>query len=228
MHYSVFPGGKSSRPILTLLATELCGGDIKKALPAACAIELIHNFSLIQDDLPSMDNDDYRRGKLSCHRKFGESTAILCSDTLLLLAFEILASNYDNNIIKEVAEYVRKGLIAGQELDLRFGKKTKNKHLLEEIYLKKTAFLIIISLRLGALISKATKTQIKALTQYGRNLGIAYQIIDDLNDSKILIYDKKIILQELKKIRMNIEKESTVFHKNRNLLTAFFDYLILY
>ena len=228
MNYSVFPGGKRFRPILTLLATELCGGNIKKVLPAACAVELIHSYSLIQDDLPSMDNDDYRRGKLSCHKKFGEATAILCSDALLSLAFEILASNYDSYIIKEVAEYIGyKGLIRGQALDLQFGKASRNSYILEKIYLKKTASLIVAALRIGALISKASQKQINALTRYGKKLGIAYQIVDDMKDSEGRLYNKKVALLRLKKIRKNIEKESVVFPKDRGLLTGFFDYLIL-
>ena len=189
MRYSLFAGGKRLRPILCLAAAEACGGLTKSALPLACAMECIHTYSLIHDDLPSMDNDDFRRGRATCHKVFGDGLAVLAGDALLTIAFEIAAEaetwpRYDmRELIREisVAAGSRK-LIAGQVADLEGegGKHTRAQ--LRFIHENKTAALLTTSVRLGAMSANATPTQLAAVSDFGRSLGLAFQVIDDILD----------------------------------------------
>lgn len=190
MKYSINAGGKRLRPILVLEACELVGGDIHNALPFACALEMIHTYSLIHDDLPAMDNDDFRRGKLTNHKIYGEGVAILAGDGLLNYAFEImiekiLKSN-DNNLIKAMKEISNAsgvhGMISGQLVDLLSEGTRIDKETLEFIHLKKTAAIIEASIKSGALIGHATEEQYSALNNYGRCIGLAFQIVDDILD----------------------------------------------
>ncbi|HAX62253.1 MAG TPA: polyprenyl synthetase [Elusimicrobia bacterium] len=180
MKYSVFAGGKRLRPILCFAACEICGGNPKNILPSACGIEMLHTYSLIHDDLPAMDNDDFRRGKLTSHKKFGEAVAILAGDGLLTKAFEII----DPKVVREIAIAAgTKGMVGGQVADLEMeGKRKKEKGKLEYIHEHKTAKMIEVSLKAGAILSNASSLKIKAISNYGRKIGLAFQIADDILD----------------------------------------------
>jgi len=189
MRYSLFAGGKRLRPILCLAAAEACGGLTKNALPLACTLECIHTYSLIHDDLPSMDNDDFRRGRATCHKVYGDGIAILAGDALLTIAFEIAAaaegwSRYDlREIFREIsiAAGSRK-LIAGQVADLEGEGKKLDRAQLRYIHENKTAALLTTSVRLGAMSANAAPTQLRAIGNFGRALGLAFQVIDDILD----------------------------------------------
>ncbi len=189
MRYSLFAGGKRMRPALTLAAAEACSGDIAEAMPLACAVECIHTYSLIHDDLPAMDNDDYRRGKLTNHKVFGEGIAVLAGDALLTQAFEIAAQcntwkRYDmRQIILEIAKASGSlQLIAGQVADLEGEGKKLTKQELEYIHERKTSALLCCSVRLGGMSANCTPKQLEALTEFGYCVGLAFQIIDDILD----------------------------------------------
>lgn len=189
MRYSLFAGGKRLRPILCLAAAEACGGRTSAALPLACAVECIHTYSLIHDDLPSMDNDDLRRGRATCHKVFGEGIAILAGDALLTVAFEIAAqtsapSRYElREIIREIAAAAgSQKLIAGQVADLEAEGCRINRAQLRYIHENKTAALLTASVRLGAMTANASAKQLTAITKFGRALGLAFQVIDDILD----------------------------------------------
>lgn len=180
MGYSVFAGGKRFRPILVLEAARACGGNIKKVMPAACAVEMIHTFTLIHDDLPAMDDSDLRRGKPTSHKVFGEDIAILAGDALNTLAFKVLA-DHTPEVSGELAEGLLK-VVEGQVLDLRSEGKKINFSQLQKIHLLKTAALIESSVAIGAILSGADKRRITALRSYARHLGLAFQITDDILD----------------------------------------------
>jgi geranylgeranyl diphosphate synthase type II len=189
VRYSVFNGGKRIRPILCLAATEAVGGDLGPAIPVACALELIHSYSLIHDDLPAMDDDDFRRGKPTCHKVFGENIAILAGDALLTEAF-VLLSHVEKvrlsaerrlAVIQEIAKAAGIcGMIGGQTLDVLSGKSEPNENMLREIHRRKTGALIVAAIKSGAIIFNARKDKIQALAEYGINVGLAFQIADDI------------------------------------------------
>lgn len=189
MRYSIFAGGKRLRPVITLAAAEVVGGKIDAALPLACAVECIHTYSLIHDDLPAMDNDDFRRGKPTSHKVYGEGIAILAGDALLTIAFEMVAgakpsARYSSAaLVKELAHASgSQALVAGQVADLEGeGKKLKLSDL-QYIHENKTAALITSSIRLGAMSANATPKQLAGLTEFGLSLGLAFQVIDDILD----------------------------------------------
>lgn len=189
MRYSLFAGGKRMRPALCLAAAEACGGNRKTALPAACAVECIHTYSLIHDDLPAMDNDDFRRGKPTNHKVFGEGIAILAGDALLTQAFEILIQSpapprYAHlDMVLELARASGStGLIAGQVADLEGEGRDIPLGQLRYIHEKKTSALLCASVRLGGMSANCSPGQLKALTEFGRNVGLAFQVIDDILD----------------------------------------------
>lgn len=189
MRYSLFAGGKRLRPILCLAAAEACGGKTNAALPAACAVECIHTYSLIHDDLPSMDNDDLRRGRPTCHKVFGDAIAILAGDALLTIAFEIAThaktvSRYDlRDVFREITEAAgSRKLIAGQVADLEAEGRRLNRAQVRSIHENKTAALLTTSVRLGAMSANATAKQLASITAFGRALGLAFQVIDDILD----------------------------------------------
>jgi geranylgeranyl diphosphate synthase type II len=189
MRYSLFAGGKRMRPALCLAAAEACGGWQEDALPLACAVECIHTYSLIHDDLPAMDNDDYRRGKLTNHKVFGEGIAVLAGDALLTQAFEVAAKakagpRYSpQRFLLELAGAAGSlQLIAGQVADLEAeGKKISAAHL-RYIHERKTSALLACSVRLGGMSANCTSAQLKALTNFGYHVGLAFQVIDDILD----------------------------------------------
>jgi geranylgeranyl diphosphate synthase type II len=189
MRYSLFAGGKRLRPILCLAAAEACGGKFAAALPHACAVECIHTYSLIHDDLPSMDNDDLRRGRPTCHKVFGDAIAILAGDALLTVAFEIASrakpvSRYELlDVMREIAEAAgSRKLIAGQVADLEAEGKNLSREQVRSIHQNKTAALLTASVRLGAMAVNARAKQLEAVTAFGRALGLAFQVIDDILD----------------------------------------------
>jgi geranylgeranyl diphosphate synthase type II len=189
MRYSLFAGGKRLRPILCLAAAEACGGKFAAALPSACAVECIHTYSLIHDDLPSMDNDDLRRGRPTCHKVFGDAIAILAGDALLTVAFEIAShakpvSRFDlRDVMLEIAEAAgSRKLIAGQVADLEAEGKNLSRDQVRSIHENKTAALLTASVRLGAMAANARAKQLAAVTAFGRALGLAFQVIDDILD----------------------------------------------
>ena len=189
MRYSLFAGGKRMRPALVLAAAAACGGQEKDALPLACAVECVHTYSLVHDDLPAMDNDDYRRGKLTNHKVFGEGIAILAGDALLTQAFEIAAEakgwpRYSHrDLVLEIAKASGSlQLIAGQVADLEGeGKKTSVAQL-KYIHERKTSALLCCSARLGGMSANCSAAQLKALTDFGYHVGLAFQVIDDILD----------------------------------------------
>ena len=193
MRYTLLAGGKRLRPILTIAACEAVGGKAQDAVKAACAMECIHTYSLIHDDLPAMDDDDYRRGMLTCHKVYGEAIAILAGDGLLTYAFELLADEHENNdrqrilvkIIKEVAMAAGiKGMIAGQVADIlsEKGQREKSIELLDYIHKNKTAALFKVSIKSGALLAGANDKELALLNDYAHHFGLAFQIIDDILD----------------------------------------------
>jgi geranylgeranyl diphosphate synthase type II len=189
MHYSLFAGGKRMRPALCLAAAAACGGGETDAMPLACAVECIHTYSLIHDDLPAMDNDDYRRGKLTSHKVFGEGIAVLTGDALLTQAFEIAARcqgwpRYPHQrIILELAHAAGSlQLIAGQVADMEGEGKRISAKQLKYIHERKTSALLCGSVRLGGMSANCTPAQLKALTGFGYHVGLAFQVIDDILD----------------------------------------------
>ena len=189
MRYSLFAGGKRMRPALVLAAAEACGGTYEAAMPLACAVECIHTYSLIHDDLPGMDNDDLRRGKPTNHKVFGEGIAILAGDALLTQAFEIAASctGWKRYSIKDVVLEIAKAsgslqLIAGQVADLEGEGKKISRAQLRYIHERKTSALLACSVRLGGMSANCTPAQLDALTDFGYNIGLAFQVIDDILD----------------------------------------------
>jgi len=191
MRYSMFAGGKRLRGVLTLATAGMLGLDEGRALPAAAAIEMIHTYSLIHDDLPAMDDDDYRRGRPTCHRVFGEAVAILAGDALLTLAFETLSRLTEDGfapsavlqVIQEVAAGAgSQGLIGGQVVDLESEGKDVGASVLEYIHRHKTGALFRAAIRSGAILAGAGDKELAALTGYAEAFGLAFQITDDILD----------------------------------------------
>jgi geranylgeranyl diphosphate synthase type II len=193
MRYCLESGGKRFRPLLCLGACQAVGGSVRKALAVACAIEFIHTYSLVHDDLPAMDNADERRGQPSCHRRFGEATAILVGDALLTRAFELLSADGIPNVVAIMRTLGKacgtSGLIGGQVLDLTFNvqRSTFNVKQLEEIAKRKTAALIEASVVTGGLAGQASPHELESLRRYGSRLGLAFQLKDDLHDQDGLV-----------------------------------------
>ena len=189
MRYSVMAGGKRLRPVLCLMAAEACGGHSEHALPAACALEMIHTYSLIHDDLPAMDDDDLRRGRPTCHKAFDEATAILAGDGLLTLAFEVIARHVRPaeaaiGCVRVLAEASGpEGMVGGQMADLQAeGRTDGTLEALEAIHRRKTGALLRASLRMGGVVTGASEIELEALDGYGKAVGLAFQIVDDLLD----------------------------------------------
>ncbi|MCI8630084.1 MAG: polyprenyl synthetase family protein [Firmicutes bacterium] len=190
MRYSVFAGGKRLRPVLLFSACEALDGDIKKAIPFACAIEMIHSYSLIHDDLPAMDNDDYRRGMLTSHKKFGEAIAILAGDGLLHHAFEIMSDacvKYCSNETVKAMQAIAHGagvfgMLSGQVTDVISEGKQIDEKTMYFIHKNKTAAMLQGALKAGTLLAGGTEQQVKMMEQAGEKIGVAFQIADDILD----------------------------------------------
>ncbi len=190
MRYSVLGEGKRIRPILLLAACEAAGGTISRALHAACSLELIHAYSLVHDDLPAMDDDDFRRGKPSCHKKFGEGMGVLAGDALLTYAFELLTrrsrhvdASVHLRVISEAARAIgTRGMIGGQAADISAAGAKVTPSAVEAINRMKTGALIAASVRVGALLGGARPAAYRGLSRYGRRIGLVFQLVDDLLD----------------------------------------------
>ena len=248
IRYSVFSGGKRIRPILTLATAELFGKDAESVMKAACGIELIHTFSLIHDDLPCMDNDDFRRGKPSNHKVFGEGIALLAGDALLVSGFDLIIRNSEVKeikkqsilkLLKETSFYIgTENMVGGQVEDISLKNENIKKEDLYNLYMKKTAALICLSIRAGAILSGAHQRQLKALTKYGENIGLAFQIIDDMldimqdqRDMKKPNYANKFGMKESKSESERLIKEAKdslkTFNNKAETLRNLADYLLI-
>ena len=192
MRHAVHSGGKRFRPLLLFSAGESLGAERGVLLPFACAVELIHCYSLVHDDLPALDNDEFRRGQPACHRAHGEDVALLAGDALLTLAFEVMASaalpaalvERRAEVMAEVSRWAgARGMIEGQVLDIKLKPDEAAENKLLDIILKKTGGLIIASVKAGAMLGRGSASQVQALESFGRNVGLAFQVRDDLLDS---------------------------------------------
>jgi geranylgeranyl diphosphate synthase, type II len=191
MRYSVFAGGKRLRPMLALLGCEAVGGKAEDAMPAAVALELIHTYSLVHDDLPAMDDDDYRRGRPTCHKVYGEAVAILAGDALLTHAFHVLTDPATSAVpaarrLQMIAEISAAagsvGMVGGQTMDIQAEGKTLDPATLLTLHSKKTGALLRASLRVGGMAGGADDAALASLTRYGEHVGLAFQIVDDILD----------------------------------------------
>ena len=197
MEYSLMAGGKRLRPILLMAAADSINGAGEKLLTVATAMEMIHTYSLIHDDLPAMDNDDYRRGKLTNHKVFGEATAILAGDALLTLAFEVMTRQENisaETLLKVVKEFSAaagaSGMVGGQSIDIESENKKVDMATLQKMHLRKTGALFKAAIRSGAILAGANENQLDALTTYAEKFGLAFQITDDILD---VVGDEKIL-----------------------------------
>ncbi len=189
IEYSIRNSGKRFRPVLCLLTAKSLGKDYRTVLPTACAVEFIHTYSLIHDDLPAIDNDDFRRGKPACHKKFGEDIAILTGDALfaeafsLILKYQLTDDRIKIKILKEISEASgAEGMAAGQVIDVYFAGKKISKKKLEYMHRNKTGKLIKASVRCAAILCRTSENYLKKFTDYSDNIGLAFQIIDDILD----------------------------------------------
>ena len=248
MRYSVFGGGKRIRPILTLATAELFGKDTESVIKTACGIELIHTFSLIHDDLPCIDNDDFRRGKPSSHKVFGEAIALLAGDALLVSGFDLITKNSEVKeikkqsilkVIKETSFYIgTENMLGGQVEDISLKSEDITKADLINLYMKKTVALISLSIRAGAILSGANQRQLRALTKYGENIGLAFQIIDDMLDimqdqrdaekpNYANIFGMKESKSESEKLIEEAKDSLKIFNQKAETLRNIADYLLI-
>lgn len=240
MHYCI-EGGKRIRPILCMASCKICGGKEKDALVASCAIEMIHTYSLIHDDLPSMDNADYRRGRLTCHKKFDEATAVLTGDAFITFAYNILSNSTDNpginsHIIKEISEATgTRGMIGGQVVDIeeirnQSAETRRNMDLptLEYINTHKTGALIAASCRTGAIIAKASRKNEEAIFRYGEYTGFTFQIIDDILDNEgfAKIFGRKGAYHRAQALIDKAKEQLSVFKKDKKSLMELTDFIL--
>ncbi len=187
IRHSLFSGGKRIRPIMLIASYEAVGGQGNEILPFACGLEMIHTYSLIHDDLPALDNDEYRRGRPTCHKAFGEAIAILAGDALLTEAFSLMTRKSSNDpqiVLKVVHEVARAsgvyGMVGGQVADIESEGRAVDFVDVEYIHTHKTGALILASVRAGAILGKGTDQALKAITQYGKKIGLAFQVVDDI------------------------------------------------
>ncbi|MDH5173915.1 MAG: polyprenyl synthetase family protein [Elusimicrobiota bacterium] len=244
MRYAVFGKGKRLRPVLLIAAAEACGGKASDVLPAACAIEMIHSYSLIHDDLPAIDDDDYRRGKLSCHKKFGEAMAILAGDALLTRAFEVLSrmrfpkdGALQAKVIARITQAIgTEGMLGGQVEDIQFlssRTQAETKKRLGYIHSHKTGALINVTLKVGAILAGASRGELKALDKYGKNFGLAFQITDDMLDKKEekeltypRIYGLKGSREKVKSLVRDANLQLKIFRRKGEILKELIDYFV--
>ena len=241
IHYSIFPGGKRFRPILCIAAYEMFHPEDNDILTIASAIELFHAFTLIHDDLPCMDNDDYRRGKLTSHKVFGENIAILTGDALFNLGYEVIINSKISDkikikVIKEISRALGiNGVVGGQVKDITTKKEKLSLKQLKEIYLGKTASLLEASVKTGGLVADTSPKKLDALSCYGKNLGLGFQIMDDALEAKEgTIKEENFVTlsgfenAEKEAIKtINEAKESlNIFGKNAKILKSIADWCI--
>jgi len=235
MMYAIFPGGKRIRPILAMASAYACGLSIKKIIPVACAIELIHSYSLVHDDLPSMDNDDFRRNKPTVHKKFSEGLAILVGDALLTKAFQMAKKN--NKIIELLSSASgAEGMVGGQALDTftdfkKLNRKQKEK-VIEYIHSNKTGKLIQASVVSAGILANVSPKKLNALKKFGMKIGLAFQIVDDIFDKdkdKLtypMVYGENKTIRKAESLIKSAKKEIEIFGKRKWILTELADYVI--
>ena len=235
--YSLFSGGKRIRPIIMLASYELCGGKSIDIYKFAASLEMVHTYSLIHDDLPCMDDDKFRRGKPCNHMVYGEDTALLAGDALLTLAFEIISTgpfaDFDlNDILKSVAVFSSaagcNGMILGQFFDLNISKNNLDAEKLLNIYNLKTANLFSSATEIGAILAKASHEKINALKSYGKNIGLCFQLVDDILDgekSNISIFKNPTATEMLKNLTLSAKKDLKIFENDASFLGEFADFL---
>ena len=256
MNYSLSAGGKRLRPILTLEACKLVGGNEKDAIPFATAIEMIHTYSLIHDDLPALDNDDLRRGRKTNHKVYGEAIAILAGDGLLNYAYEIMlkesiGKDDSNKYLKDINEIAKAsgiyGMIGGQVVDIESEGKSIDKDKLDFIHMNKTAAIIIGCMRAGAIIGGASQNELENITKYAKNIGLSFQIVDDILDvvgdeaklgkkvgsdidNEKSTYPSLIGLDKSKEIAKNLIEEAKLsisnIDKDSEFLNSLADYIV--
>jgi len=239
MRYSVLNKGKRIRPIFALESSKICGGKVKNALTFACAIELIHSYSLIHDDLPSMDDAVTRRGEPSCHIKYGEAVAILTGDSLLSLAFNLISRESRkrrenkakiNRIIFEISGAIGSfGMIGGQIMDLKVKEEKKvDLPTMEYINIHKTASLVAAATKTGAIIAGASEKKIEALQKYGEYAGLAFQIIDDVLDKNgyVDIFGVSGARDEARALTERAKEELEIFGRKADNLRKIADYIL--
>lgn len=256
MNYSLSAGGKRLRPILTLEACKLVGGNEKDAIPFAAAIEMIHTYSLIHDDLPALDNDDLRRGRKTNHKVYGEAMAILAGDGLLNYAYEIMlkesiGKDDSNKYLKAINEIAKAsgiyGMIGGQVVDIESEGKSISMDKLDFIHMNKTAAIIIGCMRAGAIIGGASEIQLENITKYAKNIGLSFQIVDDILDvvgdeaklgkkvgsdidNEKSTYPSLIGLDKSKEIAKNLIEEAKLsisnIDKDSEFLNSLADYIV--
>lgn len=225
MRYSVLDGGKRIRPLLCLAVSDMLGGNENEALIPACAVELIHSYSLIHDDLPCLDNDELRRGQLSCHKKFGEAIALLAGDALLTLAFEVVGQLKDSQkahrILRELSRAAGTlGMVGGQVMDILLDKREMDLPTLDAIHIQKTGQLIKTSCLVGAVVAGANREVENHILRFGEYLGFAFQIVDDILDGDgylrfMSVHEARVKVRE---IVAKAKKELKSFKKNSHLM----------
>lgn len=231
MRYSVFPGGKRIRPILTIASFEACGGKGSSVLPVACGIELIHSYTLIHDDLPCMDDDDYRRGKLSCHKRFDEVIALLAGDALLSLGFELLSESKNTDIVREISKAIGSvGVIGGQVADMtrQSGKAKRNKSELDYIASHKTGLLFETAVKVGGMLKGVGKKKIQRLADFGRHIGLTFQLIDDLidGDGYVKAYGDAYVRKMARVLTEKSKADLDIFGRYADRLSAIADLIV--
>lgn len=231
MRYAVFPGGKRIRPVLALASFEACGGRGNRILPVACAIELIHTYTLIHDDLPCIDNDDFRRGKLSCHKKFSESISLLAGDALLTLSFQMLSEAGNVNIIREICKAIgSQGTIGGQVVDISTANsklRTPNSEL-NYIASHKTGALFEASVKVAGIFKGVGKKKVNELSNFGRLIGFTFQLIDDLidRDGYVGIYGTGHVRRMAKLLTERAKSHLDIFGKRARRLSEIADLIL--
>ena len=223
MRYTVFPGGKRIRPILSIASFEACGGKGDRILPVACAIELIHTYTLIHDDLPCMDNADTRRGRLSCHKKFSEGIAVLTGDALLTLGFQLLSETGKIEIVKEFSKAIGScGTVGGQVADTIHQRRDSKiqKTELDYIASHKTGALFEVAVKVAGILKGVNKRRIDELGNFGRYIGFSFQLIDDLADREgyAEIYGNGYIMKMSKLLTERAKGHLNIFKKEANRL----------
>jgi len=230
MRYAVLGNGKRIRPVLAIAVNEMLGGNADEVMAPACALELIHAYSLVHDDLPCLDNDDVRRGKPACHKKYGEDVALLTGDALLTYAFQLLASIEESGksvrLIREVAEAVgAKGMVGGQLLDIKLDHKEIQTDALDDLNERKTGRLIQVSCLTGAVIGCATSEEERRIIKFGRYLGFAFQIVDDIidHDGYLRLTSKTDAQKMAKALISQAKEELSIFGRKADSLSFLAD-----
>ena len=225
MRYAVFSGGKRIRPILTLASFEACGGKDKSIIPVACAIELIQSYTLIHDDLPCMDDDDYRRGKLSCHKKFGEALALLTGDALLTLSFNLLSKSRNVELVEDVSRAIGSlGTVGGQVIDIEREKsklKTKKQDL-DYITAHKTGSLFETSIKSAGIFKGVNRKKLSSLSNFGKCIGFSFQLVDDLidKDGYVALYGETYVKKMAHLLTERAKNHLNIFGKKADKLKA--------